>query len=101
MASLIFFGLLWLLSWTLTRHYADFSPLLVLLLVTLGHMIHIFGFTVGGFISVLVAALFQFWVTSTLIGYITDIVRSDRIILSLSSPMLALLSIFSVHVISN
>lgn len=101
LASLIFFGLLWLLSWILTRHYADFSPSFVLLLVTLGHAIHIFGFTAGGFVSVLVAALFQFWVTSTLIGYITDVDRSDRIILSLSSPILALLSIFSVHIISN
>ena len=101
LASLIFFGLLWLLSWRLTRYSADFPPSLVALLCAIGQIILIFGFTAKGPISLALAFLFQLWVTWTLIGCMTEVDRSARVILSIASPVIALLSIFSVYAMTH
>jgi hypothetical protein len=56
-------------------------------LSVLGQIILIFGFATDRLEHVAVAAVAYFWVSWVFIGYVAELDRSDRVILSVLNPV--------------
>jgi len=101
LALFLHFGLYSLLSWRLIRDSADIPYRLVFVLCVLGQMILIFGFATDQLAYIAASALFFLWVSWIFLGYVADFERIDRLILSISAPIIAVMSVSVVYSVTS